>query len=283
MVQSRSIMTATNPTAHYALGSTDAEHERLIWQAAQLAPLTERLFREAGIGPGQRVLDIGSGVGDVAMLAAKLVGPSGEVVGIERDPRSVARARSRVADAGLHNVTLTQSDASEVAGNNPFDAAVGRFILQFLPDPVAVLRSLSQLVRPGGVLAFQEVSYAPFLLLSAHLPLWSAAASLLHEAISRSGAKTEIGLALHRIFQEAGLPPPAMRMEILLGSDPDFTRWIYDLLCSLRPQIQQQDLSLEPLGDFNTLPERLQAEVAASNTVVPFVALVGAWSRKPAG
>ena len=275
-------MTTTNPTAPYALGSTDAEHERLIWQAARLAPLTERLFREAGIGPGQRILDIGSGVGDVAMLAAKLVGPSGDVVGIERDPRSIARARSRVTEAGLHNVTLTQSDVNQVASDKPFDAAVGRFILQFLPDPVAVLRSLSQLVRPGGVLAFQEVSYAPFLLLSAHLPLWSAAASLLHEAISRSGAKTEIGLALHRIYQEAGLPPPAMRMEILLGSDPDFTRWIYDLLCSLRPQIQQQSLSLEPLGDFAMLRERLQAEVAASNTVVPFVALVGAWSRKPA-
>ncbi len=274
-------MTTTNPTAPYALGSTDAEHERLIWQAARLAPLTERLFREAGIGPGQRILDIGSGVGDVAMLAAKLVGPSGDVVGIERDPRSIARARSRVAEAGLQNVTLTQSDVNQVASDKPFDAAVGRFILQFLPDPVAVLRSLSQLVRPGGVLAFQEVSYAPFLLLSAHLPLWSAAASLLHEAISRSGAKTEIGLALHRIFQEAGLPPPAMRIEILLGSDPDFTRWIYDLLCSLRPQVQQQNLSFEPLGEFATLPQRLQAEVAASKTVVPFVALVGAWSRKP--
>src|SRR6267143_5132867 len=210
-------MTANDPPSSYALGSTDAEHERLIRQAARLAPLTERLFREAGIGPGQRVLDIGSGVGDVAMLAASLVGPSGEVVGIERDPRSIARARSRVAEAGLHNVTLTQSDVNQVASDKPFDAAVGRFILQFLPDPVAVLRSLSQLVRPGGVLAFQEVSYAPFLLLSAHLPLWSAAASLLHEAISRCGAKTVIGLALHRIFQEAGLPPPAMRMEILLG------------------------------------------------------------------
>src|SRR5216683_3954206 len=107
-------MTTSNPAAQYALGSTDAEHERLIWQAARLAPLTERFFREAGIGPGQRVLDIGSGVGDVAMLAAKLVGPSGEVVGVERDARSIARARARVAEAGLHNVTFTQSDVSQI-------------------------------------------------------------------------------------------------------------------------------------------------------------------------
>src|SRR4030088_294455 len=136
-------MTTTNPAAQYALGSTDAEHERLIWQAARLAPLTERFFRGAGIGPGQRVLDIGSGVGDVAMLAARLVGPSGEVVGVERDTRSIARARARTAEAGLHNVTFTQSDVCQLSGDKPFDAVVGRFILQFLPDPVAALRSLS--------------------------------------------------------------------------------------------------------------------------------------------
>jgi 2-polyprenyl-3-methyl-5-hydroxy-6-metoxy-1,4-benzoquinol methylase len=274
-------MTASGPNSPYALGSTDWEHERLIRQAALLAPCTERFFREAGIGPGQRVLDLGSGVGDVAMLAARLVGPSGEVVGVERDAQSIARARVRVAEASLHNVSFTQSDAGEVSSNRAFDAVVGRFILQFLPDPVAILHSLSRLVRPGGVFAFREVSYVPFLLLSAHLPLWSACASLLHETLKRSGANTEIGLSLHRIFQEAGLPAPTMRMEILLGSDPDFTRWIYDLLCSLRPQIQQLNVSLDTLGDFDTLPERLQAEVAASKTVVPFVALVGAWSHRP--
>src|SRR6202045_3684124 len=106
-------MTATDPTSHYSLGSTDAEHERLIWQASRLAPLTERLFREAGIGPGQRVLDLGSGVGDVAMLVARLVGSSGEVVGIERDASSIARANARVTEAGLCNVSFTQTDVNQ--------------------------------------------------------------------------------------------------------------------------------------------------------------------------
>src|SRR2546425_4950652 len=106
----------------YALGYTNAEHDRLIRQAARIAPITERLFREAGIGPGQRVLDLGSGVGDVAMLAARLLGPSGEVVGVKREARSTARARARVAEAGLPNVSFIQSDACEVASNRPFDA-----------------------------------------------------------------------------------------------------------------------------------------------------------------
>src|SRR6516164_956616 len=155
-------MPPANPQPDYILGSSDTEHERLIRQARRLAPVTESFFREAGIGPGQRVLDLGSGVGDVAMLAARLVGPSGEVVGVERDPRSIVRARARVTAAGLTNVTFTESDVSEVRASKPFDAAVGRFILQFVSDPVAVLRCLSRLLRPGGVLVFQEVSYAPF-------------------------------------------------------------------------------------------------------------------------
>src|SRR6266849_1269992 len=241
-------MTAGIPSSDYLLGSTDAEHERLIRQAVRLAPVTERFFRETGIGPGQRVLDLGSGVGDVAMLAARLVGPSGEVVGIERDPRSITRARTRAAAAGLRNVTFTQSDVAQFSSDKPFDAAVGRYILQFLPDPVGILRSLSQRVRPGGVFAFQEGSWAPFVLLSAHLPLWGASVSLLHEASLRSGVNLEIGLALHKVFQDAGLPMPNMRLEMELGHDPDFTRWVSDVVCTLQMKIQEVGLSLESLG-----------------------------------
>lgn len=280
MVISTANMTGISSASQYALGSTDAEHERLIRQAARLAPLTEQLFREAGVGPGQRVLDIGSGVGDVAMIAARLVGSSGEVVGIERDPLSIARARARMAEAGLRNVSFTQSDVSQIPESKPFDAAVGRFILQFLPDPVAVVRSLSRLVRPGGVIAFHEPQWTPFLTLLEPLPLSFACASLVRETLQRSGATTEMGLSLHRIYQEAGLPAPTMRVEMLLGDDPEFTRWIFDLFCTVRLQSQNLGLSLEKLGDLETFPDRMQAEVAAANTVVPWVALVGAWSRK---
>src|SRR5260221_14637568 len=115
-------MTESNRASQYALGSTDAEHERLMRQAARLAQSTERFFRDAGIGLGQRILDIGSGVGDVAMLAARLVGPSGEGMGIERDTGSIARARGRVAEAGLRNVGFMQSDLNHNSAGQPFDA-----------------------------------------------------------------------------------------------------------------------------------------------------------------
>ena len=274
---------ASTLSCDYALGYTNAEHDRLIRQAARIAPITERLFREAGIGPGQRVLDLGSGVGDVAILAAQLVGPSGEVVGFERDAASIARAKARVAEAGLCNVTFTQTDVNQIVSDQPFDAAVGRFILMFLPDPVSVLHSLCKLLRPGGVMAFQEPSWLPFLAFGAQLPLWSRVLSSIHEIFSRSKVNQEMGPALHHMFQEVGLPAPTMHMETPLGSDADFTRLICDVLDSLRPLARQHGISLEGLGDFNTLADRIQSEVAGSKGVVSWVSLVGAWSRKTNG
>jgi SAM-dependent methyltransferase len=275
------MMVERNRNPEYVLGSTDAEHGRLVRQAAYLSPLTERLFLEAGIGPGQRVLELGSGVGDVAMLAAKLVGPSGEVVGIERDSRSIARARERVAEAGLSNVSFTQSDANEIPGSKPFDAAVGRFILMFIPKPAGVLQSVARLVRSGGVIAFHEPQWAPFLKILEPLPLSFACASVVRETFLRAGASTELGLALHETFLEAGLPAPTMRMEALMGAEPKYTRWLFELFCTLRPKAEGLGLSLEELGNLETLSDRMQAEVVSAKTVASWVPLVGAWCRKP--
>jgi ubiquinone/menaquinone biosynthesis C-methylase UbiE len=274
-------VTTRQPADDYALGYTESEQDRLIRQAALIAPITERLFREAGIGPGYRVLDLGSGMGDVSMLVARLVGASGEVVGIERDATSIERARARVAAAGFPNVTFLNTDVNNLPTDQLFDAAVGRFILMFLPDPVSVLRSVARLVKPGGVLAFHEPSFKPVLALGSALPLWSRVLLSIHETLLRSGANPEMGMVLYRMFQEVGMPAPNMHLEIPLGSDRGFARIIPELLFSLRPLAHRHGVCLEELGDFDTLQDRVCAEIARANTVVSIAPLVGVWSRKP--
>jgi ubiquinone/menaquinone biosynthesis C-methylase UbiE len=274
--------TTGNSMSEYALGYTNAEHERLIRQAERIGPVTELLFRTAGIGPGQQVLDLGSGMGDVAMLVAKLLGPSGTVVGIERDASSICRAETRVAAAGLRNVTFKQTDLNQIAGDEQFDAVVGRFILMFLPDPVSVLQSVLRLVRPGGVVAFREPSWVPMLALGARQPLWSKVLSAIHETLFRSGVNTEMGLDLYAAFQQAGLPAPTMHMDTLLGGDADCMQMPIEVLRSVQPLAQRHNVSLEALGNLETLPERIHTEVTRLKTVVNVIPIVSAWSCKPA-
>src|SRR5215472_10896035 len=99
----------TNNEAIYVLGHSPAEIQRLKAQAEILRPITERLLLNAGIGPGMRVLDIGCGAGDVAMLAAGLVGPSGSVVGIDRNPQVLAMARERALAGGLQHIGFEEA------------------------------------------------------------------------------------------------------------------------------------------------------------------------------
>jgi trans-aconitate methyltransferase len=274
-------MTDHRKKQQYALGNTPAEHDRLAWQAERFDPFTERFFRRAGIAAGQRVLDLGSGAGHVAMLVARIIGPSGSVVGIERDAGSIALARTRIADAGLRNVTLTEADVNDFPPADRFDAAVGRFILMFVPDPVRVVRSLADVVGPGGVIAFHEVSWAAFLQRCATTPLCAACVHLVHETFQRTGSNTEMGPALSAVYRDAGLPTPAVTSEMLLGNAADLTRWLVDLLLVLRPQIHQLGLPLDDVGPIETLPERLFAELAAVKDVIGGPDIVGAWSRTP--
>jgi 2-polyprenyl-3-methyl-5-hydroxy-6-metoxy-1,4-benzoquinol methylase len=274
-------MSISDQSARYALGNTDAEHERLTLQATQYGPITERLFRAAGIGPGQRVVELGSGAGDVAMLVSRVVGPSGEVVGVELSADSVRYATERVAKAGIKNVRFTQSDVGQIKEDKAFDAAVGRFILQFVPDPAAVLRSLTRLVRPGGAIAFHEVYLDLSLSVARHLTLNFAARSLAEETIRRSGSNTSIGLSLREVFHNAGLPAPAMHLEMPLSNERDFAAEQVARLTSLRPRFDATDPRLTILGDFETLAQRLVDEIAASNAPVPWLATVTAWARLP--
>lgn len=269
-------------TQQYALGNTEAEHARLIRQAAQFDPVTERLFREAGIGPGQRVIELGSGAGDVAMLVARIVGPSGEVVGAERSEESIAFATARVAHAGLKNVRFTRVDVGQIEEDRPFDAAVGRFILQFVPDLAAVVRSLTRLIRPGGVIAFQEVYWDVVLRIAARLPLNLAARSIVQTTIQQSGSNTNVGAELRRVFRAAGLPAPSMRLDMALSNEHDYARGAVETLRSVLSRVDASDPRLVTLGDIETLAQRMENEIVASDAAVPWLATVCAWTKVPA-
>jgi SAM-dependent methyltransferase len=275
---------ATAPDA-YVLGRGDAETRRLILQHQIYGPLTRRLFEAAGIGAGMRVLDVGSGAGDVALLVTDLVGPRGRVVGVDLDAAILKTARARVDAAGWRNVTFHAGDVRDMPLEGEFDAVVGRWVLMYLPDPVAVLRSLAARLRPGGVMAFHEIdfSYPPTTFpeseLSRQVQRWSRPPDGMP-----GGPEPRMGTKLFRAYRDAGLPAPELRLEAPIGGGPGWPGYEYtaETLRSLLPALQRL-AGLDPAAvGIDTLAERLREDAVAHGLVQLLPLMVGAWARKPA-
>ena len=144
----------------YVLGHSDQEIDRLSAQARLIAPFTRQLFRDAGIVPGMRVLDVGSGAGDVALLVAELIGKTGEVIGTDRAPAAIAAASRAAELRSLGNVHFREGDPAEMAFEQPFDAVVGRYVLLYSDDRSLMLRRLARHLRPGGLIVFHEPDWS---------------------------------------------------------------------------------------------------------------------------
>lgn len=143
----------------YILDASDADLARLLRIAEISAPSVRDALRRAGIASGWRVLDCGCGpIGALAVMA-ELVGPSGQVVGIEANPETAARARAAVAALGLANVTVHTTDVHDAAADGlggPFDLVYCRCFLMHQPDPHRTLRTIATFLREGGWLVAHE-------------------------------------------------------------------------------------------------------------------------------
>jgi 2-polyprenyl-3-methyl-5-hydroxy-6-metoxy-1,4-benzoquinol methylase len=135
---------------NYLLGQTTVAIQRLLVQGHMLNPFTRRVFEEAGITRGMKVLDVGCGPGDVSLIAADLVGETGRVLGIDGSVEALQLARSRAQEASLTQVSFLAEDLLSLTLDQEYDAIVGRLILMHLPEPAAVVRHVAQHLRPGG-------------------------------------------------------------------------------------------------------------------------------------
>ena len=271
----------SNP--EYVLGHADREVERLKAQSLLIGPFTRRLFQYAGIGRGMHVLDVGSGAGDVAILAAELVGPGGSVTGVDVAADAIALAQARTGSLGLKQISFRHGDPTEVTFDRPFDAVVGRYVLLFQADAGAMLRKLAGLLRPGGVVAFHEPDWS-FVRSTPAAPFYDLCCRRIAEVFERVNTSTNMAAKLHRVFVAGGLPQPSMRMETLIGGPKAASDWITavaELTVTLLPTMQRLGMVAagDPGMDAATLGERMRSEIVALDSVVIGRAEIGAWSR----
>ncbi len=266
----------------YMLGQTHAEHDRLNRQGRLISQITRHFLDEMDLRPGMRVLDVGSGVGDVALLAARMVAPDGDVVGIDLDEAALQRACHRAGEEKLSNLHFHACDFQDYTNNNLFDAVVGRCVLLHQHDPASALTFAARNVRSGGIVAFQEPCFSQGFSLP-KLPLFDQVIGWLHRMVQDSGLDSDIGLRLPFIFATAGLPVPKLTFEMLVDCSPnsEIAPFVADTVRSLLPRLEELGIAASAHVQVETLVERLHKEQAELGSVVGVMPLMGAWCRKP--
>ena len=264
----------------YVLGYRQAEQERLQHQAKQLAHESSWLFDQIGLGPGANVVEIGCGPSGCLELLSERVGPSGRVVGVERNADAVALARQLVADRGLGNVQVLEGDARSTGlPRASFDLATSRLVLVNVPDPAEIVAEAVALVKPGSWVAFHEADYVAHVC-DPPLEAWTRLVELVEVYSENNGIDPFIGRKLPRLLREAGLadiqvnpivhvyPPGHGRRSILL----DFAE-------NLSDRILAQELISE--AELTALTTALAHHLANPDTLVVSHLFFQAWGRRP--
>ena len=273
----------TGRAYEYELGHSDREVKRLWIQAQLVDPFTRQFFRDAGVAQGMRVLDVGSGAGDTALVVADLVGDSGQVLGIDRAPLAVAAAQNRIKSLAKQNISFRQGDLDTLELADTFDAVVGRYLLVFNPNPAAILRTVARLVRPGGVIAFHEPDWNGSRS-NPVAPMYERCSDWIVRTFKKVGTNPYMGQDLHSAFVRAGIPPPSMALRALIGgpsNDVGYVDLIAELAITMAPVMEEQGVIARGEIDPASFRQEMLAEVERLGSVVVGRSEIGAWSRMP--
>jgi SAM-dependent methyltransferase len=197
--------------SHYVIQGGIKGRERLRILSRVMQPATLSLFERVGLKPGASCLDVGCGGGDVTCDLARLVGPTGQVLGIDIDDTKLTIARS---EAELHQLNNVMFELSDIAGwdrEEKFDVVYSRFLLTHLKDPAGVVVKLFQVLKPGGVLLVEDINFAGILYYP-DSPAFHRYMDLYTQVVQRRGGDPNIGLRLPILLLDAGFEQVQMNV-----------------------------------------------------------------------
>lgn len=200
------IQNAGQSSSHYLHGTAPGEQHRL---SLMNEVLNQASLGELGLKGGERILDVGCGLAQLTRAMARVAGE--RVVGVERSAEQLREAERQAREAGEENlVDLRQGDALALpVGESEwgsFDIAHTRFLLEHVPDPLAVVRAMVRAVRPGGRIVLEDDSHDVLRLWPeppGFAPLWNA----YMRSFDRLGNDGLIGHRLVSLIYDAGAKP----------------------------------------------------------------------------
>jgi SAM-dependent methyltransferase len=115
-------------------------------------------FSMGELKPGEKVVDIGSGAGMDSLIAGKMVGPNGQVVGVDMTPAMLTKARASAAEANIINVDFREGYGEEIPlSDNWADVVISNGVLNLMPDKLAGLREMARVLKPTGRLQIGDI------------------------------------------------------------------------------------------------------------------------------
>jgi SAM-dependent methyltransferase len=211
----------------YVLGTHDEEIARLGLQHRVWRPTVLECWQIAGLGRGQKVIDVGAGPGFATLDLAEIVGPTGEILAAERSSRFLAIATKTCADRGFQNVRFRNmdlmNDSLDVTG---FDAAWCRWVACFVSSPAALVRKIADALRKGGVAIFHEYSNYGTFQFTPRRPALESFAQEVMASWRAAGGEPNIGLDLPVLLPAAGLRVRHVRHHVFAVTRRDaFWEW----------------------------------------------------------
>ena len=262
----------------YSLGTDDTERTRLLAQCAMHRAEAEQLLDRIDLGAGGRALDLGCGPLGVLDLIAERVGPSGRVVGVDREPRFLAMATRTLRELDIARVELVCADAADTglpAGT--FDLVHERLLLVNVPRPDSVIREMVRVTRPGGWVAVQDVDWLSWTCVPAH-PDW---ARLTAAAAAVWSGNVHIGRELPAMLRAAGLVDVQVQAHIrVFRPDEPYHRLLLRFVEIHRDRILASGMLTA--AELDDCVHRLGAHLDDSHTFSLYATFFQAWGRRPA-
>ncbi len=257
-------------------GAVGAERLRLLGRVQW--PTTRALLRRAGLRAGMRCLDVGCGIGAVTLKLARLVGPAGQAVGIDRDGPCLDIARREAAARRLPAV-FRGAEALELDEPPVYDLVFARFLLTHLREPAAALARLVAAARPGGVVVVEDIECAPSFSAPA-CPAFARYVHLYREVVRRRGADPDIGPRLYGLLLDAGLDPVRVAVVQRAYSRGPGKRIPAVTLEHVRESVTATGLATD--AEIDRLLEDLNAAAADPRILLSTPRFFQLWGRRPA-
>ncbi len=212
---------------HYVIRGGREGYDRLLVLARDRWPDTAALFNRAGLGTGMRCIDLGCGGGEVTLEMAKLVAPTGKVIGIDMDEVNIDLARKAGVERGISNVEFLAGDVNSWDEPDSYDVVYSRFLLHHLSKPLVLLRRMWASVRAGGAVIVEDADFDGW---CCHPPNEGFEFFLrtYAEVIQRRGGDHATGRKLYAYFREAGIPTPqvALAQSVSVGGESKEMAWL---------------------------------------------------------